>query len=196
MVLAGNLSLVLQAAASGDEKAADALLPLVYDALRSLARARLAKLPPGATLQATDLVHEAYVDLVGRGDPGWSGRAHFFGAAARAMHDVVVDRARARSAQKRGGDHARVDLDDALFVPLASAPTEDLFALSEALEALGREHPRRRDVAMLRYFVGLSEDEIAELHGVGARTVEREWRFARAWLATFLGGRADSGPSH
>ena len=188
------MSGLLVAAAAGDAAAANELLPLVYQSLKRLARARLAKLPPGQTLQSTDLVHEAFVELVAKGDPGWNGRGHFFGAAARAMHDILVDRARARSRQKRGGGVRAEPLDeveDELLLAI-TPPTEDLLALADALEALAKDHPRRHQVAMMRYFIGLSEEEIAELFQVTTRTVEREWRFARAWLTRRLGGDAES----
>jgi len=170
------------------ELAAERLLPVVYAELRRLAAARLARFGAGQTLQPTALVHEAYLGLVANGDPGWKGRGHFFGAAAQAMHDIVVDRARRRAAQKRGGGAAHEDVDAiSIAAPDGSGPVEDVFALSEALARLAKDHPRRHEVAMLRTFAGLSEEEIAELHGVSTRTVEREWRFARAWLARELG---------
>ena len=169
------------------EAPAEELLPLVYAELRRLAAARLARLAPGQTLGPTALVHEAYLGLVEGGDPGWKGRGHFFGAAARAMHDIVVDRARRRAAQKRGGGAAHDDLDAISVAAPGGAAVEDVLALSDALARLAAEHPRRHEVAMLRTFAGLSEEEIAELHGVSTRTIEREWRFARAWLARELG---------
>lgn len=169
------------------EEAADRLLPLVYGQLRQLAAARLARLAPGQTLGPTALVHEAYLGLVERGDPGWKGRGHFFGAAARAMHDIVVERARRRAAEKRGGGARHEDVDAISIAAPDGAAVEDVLALSEALARLAAEHPRRHEVAMLRTFAGLSEEEIAELHGVSTRTIEREWRFARAWLARELG---------
>lgn len=169
------------------EAPADELLPLVYAELRRLAAARLARFGTGQTLQPTALVHEAYLGLVANGDPGWKGRGHFFGAAARAMHDIVVDRARRRAARKRGGGAGHEDVDAITVAAPDGQPVEDVLALSEALARLAVEHPRRHEVAMLRTFAGLSEEEIAELHGVSTRTVEREWRFARAWLARELG---------
>jgi RNA polymerase sigma factor (TIGR02999 family) len=177
----------LLGAVSRGEEAADRLLPLVYGELRRLAAARLARLAPGQTLGPTALVHEAYLGLVQHGDPGWNGRGHFFGAAARAMHDIVVERARRRAADKRGGGALHEDVDAISIAGPDVAAVEDVIALSAALARLAAAHPRRHEVAMLKTFAGLSEEEIAELHGVSTRTIEREWRFARAWLARELG---------
>ena len=166
----------------GDVQSASELLPLVYDELRRLAALRLRKLPPGQTLQPTALVHEAFLELVGSGDPGWNGRRHFFGAAARAMHDILVDQARRKAAAKRGGgEHADTFDESAVLSPLGTAP-EDVIALSRALDKLRVDHPRRAEVAMLKTFAGLTEEEIAVLHEVTERTVERDWRFAQAFL--------------
>jgi RNA polymerase sigma factor (TIGR02999 family) len=162
------------------------LLPLVYAELRRVAAARLARLPPGQTLQPTALVHEAYVGLVGQGDPGWKGRAHFFGAAAMAMRDILVDRARRRAAAKHGAGLAREDVDSISIAAPGGAPVEDVLALAGALERLKARHPDRAEVAMLKTFAGLTEQEIADMRGVDVRTIERHWRFARAWLAREL----------
>ncbi|HVY45713.1 MAG TPA: ECF-type sigma factor, partial [Minicystis sp.] len=183
---AAEVTAVLARLDRGERAAAAELLPLVYDELRRLARGRLARLPPGQTLQATALVHEAYVGLVGGGDPGFSGRAHFFGAAARAMHDIVVDRARRKAAQKRGGGLARSDVDEVSVELAGGVPADDVLALAEAFARLEREHPERAEIARLKTFVGLGEAEIAELLGLSVRTVERHWRFARAFLARDL----------
>lgn len=180
-----EISRLLDAAAAGDRDAAAALLPEVYGELRKLAEARLRRVPPGQTLQATALVHEAYLALVGRRDPGWSGRGHFFGAAAQAMREIVIDQARRKAAIKRGGELRRDD--DALAgQPAAGLPGEDLLALDAALTRLQAEHPERAQVVLLRHFAGLGEAEIAEVLGVSVRTVERAWRFARAWLHAAL----------
>ncbi|WP_293252588.1 ECF-type sigma factor [Nannocystis sp.] len=186
---AGDLEItrMLHAAAAGDVEAAAALLPRVYKELRALAAARLRRLPPGQTLQATALVHEAYLALVEREDPGWNGRGHFFGAAAQAMREIVIDQARRKAAHKRGGELRRessealaeLAVDDGL-------PGEDLLALDAALTRLQAEHPERAQVVLLRHFGGLSEAEIAALLGVSTRTVERAWRFARAYLHAAL----------
>ncbi|MEQ8766807.1 MAG: sigma-70 family RNA polymerase sigma factor [Planctomycetota bacterium] len=174
----------LDAAVLGDKQAAEDLIPLVYDELRSLARARLAALPPGQTLGPTALVHEAYLRIVGRGDPGWDHRGHFFGAAARAMRDILVDQARRKGAKKRGGDRARVDPVE----PFIQQPVDDLLAVHEALERLEREDPRKSRLIDLRYFAGFSNEETADILGVSTRTVEREWRYVRAWLKCELEG--------
>ncbi|MGE0479780.1 MAG: sigma-70 family RNA polymerase sigma factor [Phycisphaerae bacterium] len=177
---AEHVTRILRSAADGDERAAAELLPLVYDELRSLARAQLARLPRGNTLQPTVLVHEAYLRLVGALDPGWNGRGHFFGAAAQAMRQVLVDQARRKFAEKRGGGRQRVPLDDA-DLPIAP-PTEDLLALDEALTELEQADPRKARVVMLRYFAGLTAEETAEALGLSVPTVDREWRFARLLL--------------
>lgn len=186
---APEMTQLLHAAASGDRLAAAAVLPRVYAELRALASARLARLPPGQTLQATALVHEAWAGLVGGGDPGWNSRNHFFAAAAHAMRDLLVDRARRKAAAKRGGDMTRSDVDVELQAAGGDLQGEDLLALDEALERLRREHPRRAEVVILGFYGGLPHAEIAEHLGVTTRTVEREWRFARAWLHAALEGR-------
>ena len=185
-----EITRMLHAAAGGDREAAAALLPRVYAELRALAAARLRRAPPGQTLQATALVHEAYLALVGGQDPGWSGRGHFFGAAAQAMREIVIDQARRKAAVKRGGGLQReaIDVDAVELVVGDGLPGEDLLALDEALTRLQAEHPERARVVLLRHFGGLSEVEIAELLGVSVRTVERAWRFARAWLYAALEG--------
>lgn len=180
-----ELSRLMHAAATGDRDAAAALLPHVYTELRRLAEARLRRVPPGQTLQATALVHEAYLALVGRADPGWNGRGHFFGAAAQAMREIVIDQARRKAAGKRGGDLRRDDAALALQ-PADGLPGEDLLALDAALTRLQAEHPERAQVVLLKHFGGLAEAEIAEVLGISTRTVERAWRFARAYLHAAL----------
>ncbi|MBL8860877.1 MAG: sigma-70 family RNA polymerase sigma factor [Planctomycetes bacterium] len=168
--------------AGGDaaRQAAADLLPLVYDELRALARARLAREGAPQTLQATALVHEAWLRLVGPEDPGWKGRGHFFGAAARAMRHVLVDRARARGRDKRGGGAQRVTLDAAAVV--SAEPDGDVLALDEALTRLEAHDPRKAEVVLLRHFAGLELDETAAALGVSASTVKADWAYARAWL--------------
>lgn len=166
----------------GDEgrQAAEDLLPLVYDELRRLARSRLANEGAPQTLQATALVHEAWMRLVGEADPGWSGRGHFFGAAARAMRHVLVDRARARGRDKRGGGMRRVSLDASAVVgPVSDV---DVLALDEALERLQAHDARKAEVVLLRHFAGLEMEAIAEALGVSLATVKTDWAYARAWL--------------
>ena len=152
----------------------------VYEELRRLARSLMAKTPPGNTLQPTALVHEAYLRLVGQEDPGWDCRGHFFAAAAQAMRQILVDQARRKAAAKHGGGQQRVDVDN-LDLPIES-PSEDMLALDEALHRLREQDPRKADVVMLRYFAGLTIAETARVLGISDKTVERDWRFARAVL--------------
>ncbi len=167
-------------AADGDAGAAEDLLPLVYLELRKLARARLKKLPPGQTLEPTALVHEAYLRVVKDDDPGWDNRGHFFAAAARAMRDILVEQARRKTARKRGGDRRRVDYDKA--DPAVGPPSEDILAVDEAVRRLEKDDPRKGQIVNLRYFARLTAAETAEALGVSVGTVEREWRYIRAWL--------------
>jgi RNA polymerase sigma factor (TIGR02999 family) len=176
----GLVTQILEAAQAGDPGAVDELLPIVYAELRKLGRALMAKTPPGNTLQPTALVHEAYLRLVGREDPGWSSRGHFFAAAAQAMRHILVEQARRKGRQKHGGGRRRLDVDD---VDLAiESPVEDMLALDEALSRLRESDKRKADVVMLRYFAGLTIEETAKMLGVSEPTVERDWRFARALL--------------
>ena len=163
----------------GDGQAAEKLLPLVYDELRRLAAQKMADEKPGQTLQATALVHEAYVRLVDtERAQHWKSRAHFFGAAANAMRRILVERARQKQAMKRGGDRERVDLADLA----ESTPDLDLIALDDALDELATRHPEKARLVMLRYFAGCSLEEAAEMIGVSRATAERYWAYARAWL--------------
>ncbi len=189
-----ELTRTLDAAGRGEAAAAEQLLPLMYEELVALARSRMSRLPPGDTLQPTALVHEAYLRLVGEEDPGWEGRRHFFGAAARAMRNILVDRARAKGAVKRGGDRRRVGDLDGLDAALLQTPVEDVLALDEALDRLEREDARKAQIVMLRFFAGLASARIAELLGISLPTVERDWRYARAWLLREMaGGETRSG---
>jgi RNA polymerase sigma factor (TIGR02999 family) len=176
---------ILGALAAGQAEAGDALLPLVYDDLRRLAAARMARLSPGQTLQATELVHEAYMRLVGAADPGWQGRAHFFGAAARAMRNVLADHLRRRGSLKRGGHFHRVGEHTAAGLS-CEGPSDDVLALEEALQDLEEEYPRKAEVMTLSFFGGLNSGEIAEVMDLSTRTIEREIRFAKAWLNSRL----------
>ncbi len=170
----------MRVAGEGDPEAAADLLPLLYDELRSLAAARLAKSPPGNTLQPTALVHEAYLRLVGNQDPGWNSKGHFFAAAARAMRNILVDQARRKTTQKRSGGEKRREM--VAEHPAIEPPKEDLLALNEALTELERIDPRKAEIVMLHYFAGLTLPETAESLGISLSTVEREWRFARTLL--------------
>jgi RNA polymerase sigma factor (TIGR02999 family) len=157
----------------------DELLPEVYEQLRELARARLAALGPGQTLQATSLVHDAYVRLQGK-NTDWDGARHFLFAAARAMHDIIVERARAKASQRRGGGRRRLELEN--LVLAHESPCDEILALSEALGELARADERKHRVVLLRFFGGCNVEEAASALELSPSTVEREWRFARAWL--------------
>ncbi|HYF16189.1 MAG TPA: ECF-type sigma factor [Phycisphaerales bacterium] len=163
----------------GEAGARERLMALVYDELRALARARMAEESPGATLEPTALVHEAYLRLVGERAP-WRSRGQFFGAASLAMRRILVDRARARAAQKRGGDRDRVTVADFEADPAAGGV--DIVALDDALTRLGAMDARLAEVVQLRFFAGLSVEQTAEALGSSERTVKRDWSFARAWL--------------
>ena len=172
---------ILEAAQQGDPTAADQLLPLVYEELRRLATHKMANEAPGQTLQATALVHEAWLRLVGaEGHAQFQNRAHFFAAAAEAMRRILIDRARRKRAIRHGGDQQRVELQE---VDLAS-PTDDdqLLALNEALDKLAVEHKAEADLVKLRYFVGMTNEEAAEALGISPRTAKYYWTHARAWL--------------
>ena len=171
---------IINAIQQGDARAADELLPLVYNELRRLAAQKMSHEPPGQTLQATALVHEAYLRLVGAEDQNWAGRTHFFCAAAEAMRRILIDNARKKKRLKRGGDRERVTLDNAEFA--VEAPSEDLIALDEALEKLASMDKIKTDLVKLRYFAGLTIDQTAELLGISQTTAKRHWRYTRAWL--------------
>ena len=171
---------ILNAIQHGDSKAADELLPLVYEELRRLAAQKMANEKPGQTLQPTALVHEAWLRLVGDGDPGWQNRAHFFGAAAEAMRRILVDRARRKQALRHGGGQQRVELaESALEAPAAD---EKILQVHEALEVLAVEDPEKAEIVKLRFFAGLSHEEIATLLGVNEKTVRRHWEVAKVRL--------------
>ncbi|MCP5516290.1 MAG: sigma-70 family RNA polymerase sigma factor [Verrucomicrobiales bacterium] len=182
-----EITQILQAVGEG-ERSAERLLPLVYEELRRLAAHRMAQERAGHTLQATALVHEAWLRLVGTGDQTWENRAHFFAAAAEAMRRVVIDRARRRQAARHGGGWSRVDLEQ-IDTP-AQADEDTLLRVNEALEALAREDPRAAELVKLRFFSGLGVEEAALALGVTDRTARRCWRFARAWLHDALGRQA------
>ncbi|MBC6952959.1 MAG: RNA polymerase subunit sigma [Leptolyngbya sp. PLA2] len=175
-----EVTLLLNAASEGDPRASAELLPLVYEELRRLARARLGAEAPGQTLQPTALVHEAYLRLVGDAELQWNSRGHFFGAAALAMRRILVERARHRKRLKHGGGRKRVELTDHAMV--AEPPPDDLLALDEALERLAAIDSRKARVVMLRYFAGLSIEETAAALEVAPATVKADWAFSRAWL--------------
>lgn len=185
---------LLDAVRRDEPNADERLLELVYDELRRVARGKMAALPPGQTLQPTALVSEAYLKLIGPDGQTmrWESRAHFFGAAARAMRNILVDQARRRTAQKRGGADARAQPLDDQLITAVEVPTTDLIALDAALEELEGRDPRGHQVVMLRFFAGLSETQVAEALGTSERTVRREWSHARAWLRRRLDGEPDA----
>ncbi|WP_169980672.1 ECF-type sigma factor [Tautonia rosea] len=169
----------------GDPQAAGRLLPLVYDELRKLAARKLTQEKPGQTLQATALVHEAYLRLVGDEDSAcWDSRAHFFAAAAEAMRRILIENVRRKQSEKHGGALARVDLDKADVT--TPSPIDDLLALDEALSRFEAEDPPKAALVKLRYFAGLSLDEAAEALGVSRATAVRQWAYAKAWLYSEL----------
>jgi RNA polymerase sigma factor (TIGR02999 family) len=160
------------------------LLPVLYGELRRLAAAWTARLPSGQTLQPTALVHEAYLRLVRDKDPGWKDRRHFFGAAAQAMRDILIDQVRQKASFKHGGKAKRIELVEGLA--WIEPPSNDLLALDEAIQQLQGEDPRLAEIVRLRYYTGLSAVETAEVIGVSVSTLKRDWRCARAWLARRL----------
>jgi RNA polymerase sigma factor (TIGR02999 family) len=185
LVGVADVTQLLSAAEAGDPHAAAELLPLVYDELRQLAAARLAAEPPGQTLQPTALVHEAYLRLVGSGQPDdWNGRGHFFAAAAEAMRRILVEAARRKGRARHGGGHTRVGLD---AVP-GEPPDADPVALSEAVDRLAAASPQAAELVKLRYFAGLTGREAAGLLGISPRKSDQLWAYARAWLLEHLSG--------
>ena len=175
-----NVTRILVAIEQGDAKAADELLPLVYEELRRLASHKMSQEQPGQTLQATALVHEAYIRLVGSENQQWSGRTHFFAAAAESMRRILIENARRKQRQKHGGGQHRVDLDDAEIS--IEEPSTNLIALDEALAKLAEEEKTVAELVKLRYFAGLTLSQAAEIIGVSRRTADRYWAYARAWL--------------
>jgi len=183
-----DVTAILAAIEQGDPDAAGRLWPLVYDELRTLAARRLAHERPGQTLQATALVHEAYLRLVGPDGEGraWDSRRHFFAAAARAMRHILVENARRKAAVKHGGGRTRQDMED--VEPAAPGPRDDLLALNDALIRLAAADPPAAELVQLRYFGGLTIPEAAAVLGVAPRSADRLWAYARAWLLADLGG--------
>jgi RNA polymerase sigma factor (TIGR02999 family) len=187
---------ILSAIEHGDPGAAEQLLPLVYDELRQLAAQKLAQEKPGQTLQATALVHEAYVRLVGGGDAAacrgqrWDSRGHFFASAAEAMRRILIDRARQKRSHKRGGGRKKLDV-DAVDLATQAAP-DQLLALDDALAKLARADPPAARLVELRYFAGLTVEEAGKALGMSTATAYRHWKYARAWLHGELAGTGDS----
>jgi RNA polymerase sigma factor (TIGR02999 family) len=181
-----DVTRILSAVEQGDSQAAEQLLPLVYEELRQLAAKRLAQEAPGQTLQATALVHEAYLRLVDvEKAPHWDGRGHFFAAAAEAMRRILIENVRRKKSQKRGGGAERVDLDQIeIALPL---PEDDLLVLDEALTRLATERPAVAELVKLRFFAGLTTDEAARALGISPATAYRHWNYAQAWLFRAVG---------
>jgi RNA polymerase sigma factor (TIGR02999 family) len=180
-----HITELLRAAQAGDTAAAERLLATVYEELHQLARARMAHLPPGQTLQPTALVHEAYLRLADKNDVAWESRRHFFFAAARAMRDILVEQARRKAGPVRGGGRQRQELDEACAV--LKPPAANVLAVHEALEELERQDALLAQIVLLRYFSGLTTAETAEVLGLAERTLDRKWRYIRSWLLDRLG---------
>jgi RNA polymerase sigma factor (TIGR02999 family) len=179
--MSGDVTRILLAIERGDRQSADELLPIVYDELRTLAAQRLTNEQPGQTLSATALVHEAYLRLVGPANSqGWASRGHFFAAAAEAMRRILINRARDKNRQKRGGGARRIDLDQ--IEAALETDGDDLLAIDDALEQLAADDNVAAELVKLRFFAGLTLRETAEAMGLSLRTAERQWAYARAWL--------------
>jgi RNA polymerase sigma factor (TIGR02999 family) len=177
-----DVTRILTAIEHGDAKEADKLLPLVYDELRRLAAQKMSRESPGQTLQATALVHEAYIRLVGSEVQNWSGRTHFFAVAAEAMRRILIDNARRKKSQRHGGDHRRIDLDKLVLSGNNDRLSDDILALDEALERLSEENKVEADIVKLRYFAGMTCKQAAELLGISVSTANEYWAYARARL--------------
>lgn len=177
----------LDALSRGDSRAIDRLLPLVYDELRRVAASYLKNEPQGAALQATAIVHEAFIKLCGQRDANWNGKTHFFAVSAQAMRRILVDQARGRSREKRGGDWQRIELRD--DVAISDSHAEDILDLDEALEELNEFDSRMAQIVELRFFGGLTMQEVADQLGVSKGTVEGDWTVARAWLRRQLSNK-------
>ena len=175
-----DVTRILEAIQAGQTQEAKELLPLVYDELRRIAAAKMAREQPGQTLQPTALVHEAWLRLGGDAQAAWQNRAHFFAAAAEAMRRILIEKARRRQRVRHGGGLERTDLDE---IEIAGPEADErLLEIHEALDRLAQEDPARAEVVKLRYFVGLSDREVAEALGLSERTVERHWAYAKVWL--------------
>ena len=177
-----DVTRILSAIERGDVRAVDELFPLVYQELRRLAAVRLSKESPGQTLQATALVHEAYLRLVGSENQNWTGRGHFFSAAAEAMRRILIDNARRKKSLKHGGGQQRIDLDEAVAAGDDKTSFDDLIALDEALEKLSKKDKVKADLVKLRYFAGLTSEQAAEVLGISHNTADQYWAYARVWL--------------
>ncbi len=182
-----DVTRILNAIEQGNAKAADELLPLVYEELRRLAGQKMSQELPGQTLQATALVHEAYIRLVGEESQNWRDSNHFFRAAAEAMRRILIDNARRKKRLKHGGKRRRSELDEAALKQNDESSVDDLIALDEALAKLSEEEEVKAEVVKLRYFAGLSVQQTSDILGISPRTVKRCWAYARAWLLCEIG---------
>lgn len=185
-----DVTRILHSIQQGDSRAADELLPLVYEELRKLAAQKMANEAAGHTLQPTALVHEAWLRLAGEENQQWDGRGHFFAAAAESMRRILIERARCRNSLKRGGNFERMNLDDVDVAVLADG--DSLLLINDALEKLEKEDPDAAQVVKLRFFAGMTNEEAGQVLGVTGRTAKRYWTFARAWLFQELRGGTDS----
>ena len=181
-----DATVMMAAIEAGDPKAAEQLLVLVYDELRRLAASKLAQEVPGQTLQPTALVHEAWLRLVGDQNPAFKDRTHFFRASAEAMRHILIDRARRKKTARHGGNYRRVDFEE--FDVASPSAEEQLLVVDEALEKLAAEHPIQAELVKLRYFAGLTNEEVSEVMGISVSTVKNYWAFARAWLLNEIEG--------
>jgi len=179
-IAGGDVTRILEAVQQGDPNAADKLLPLVYEELRRLAAHKMANQAPGHTLQPTALVHEAWLRLIGNQEAQFVGRAHFFAAAAEAMRHILIDSARRKRAMRHGGGQVRVDIQNLEIA--APADDDELLAIHEVLDKLATEEPQKAELTKLRYFVGMTFEEAAEVLGISVATAKRHWAYARAWL--------------
>jgi len=177
-----DVTRILNAIEQGDSKASDELLPLVYDELRCLATQKLSQEQPGQTLQATALVHEAYIRLVEGAEQNWNSRGHFFKAAAEAMRRILVDNARRKKSLKHGGNRQRVELSDSILLATQEICPDDLLTLNDALDKLSNEDPAAGDLVRLHYFAGLTLEQVAAIQGISQRTAVKHLVHARAWL--------------
>lgn len=177
-----DVTQILSRIEAGDARASEELLPLVYDQLRRLAHGHMSRERSDHTLQATALVHEAYVRLIGDADPHWDGRGHFFAAAAEAMRRILIEYARSKNSVKRGGQRKRLELADDVVAPDSPIDLANVLSLDEALTKLAKESPPRAELVKLRYFAGLSIEEAAQSMKISPATAKRYWVVARAWL--------------
>jgi len=178
--MSGDVTRILNAIEQGDAKASEDLLPIVYEELRMLAAQKLSRENPGQTLQATALVHEAYLRLLGADQPNWDGRGHFFAAAAEAMRRILIENARRKQRIKHGGEHKKIDINEAELA--IEGRSDDLIAMDEALTKLSREDPQKAELVKLRYFAGLTLEQAARALELPLSTAKLYWAYARAWL--------------